>query len=258
MKLFPARLDDTIHRVILLLALLPSCDHTATDEGAAGSGGGQHVNGPSCYHGNVLFLGPDCKTPPGTPNCSTVVDIDNNTAFKYCDTDPALLFLGDCGAFCSADRCCHKTSGNGLQCADLKVCEEGVALGKGYYTYTDRTKYEGQPIPLPVDCAASVTKIGTCAPNCGSCTDNEICSGRSPTHPLGVCFPAEPAQIFSCGSEKNLCLASELCLFFDHVPPESVDGYIGVCIPADACLQLARYLPGGAYCHDTAGNTVSP
>ena len=104
-------------------------------------------------------------------------------------------------------------------------------------TYADATPYTGEPIPKPTTCPPPDGDLRYCGGNCGGCSaPGERCSGRSPTHPWGICVPENP--------RCDQCAPSEGCLDLTAIGINR--GYVSRCI-AD-CERIAANVPGGARC----------
>jgi hypothetical protein len=189
-----------------------------------------------------------------------VEDEKQRKVFSFCNLDKKARNPPRCGPNCGEDRCCAvlEFQTGALVCVDSRVCAEGVRRGQGSFLYGDYTAYTGEEIPPPSDCALSITAIKTCAPGCQQCGSGEICTGRSPSHPLGICFPGGFNENRSCAEDASNCPLTDYCFSWGHSNNKLSDGYEGACVPKDACLQLAQYLPGGGHCTDEAGNPIDP
>jgi len=113
--------------------------------------------------------------------------------------------------------------------------------------YADLGTWSGAALPVPADCP-TVGSIRLCGPACpGRCTADEICSGRSPLHPYGMCRPVPFPE--RCSRAKPACPTGNRCFIYT-VEPEAqavADGF-GSCLPETMCLDAATGLPGGASC----------
>lgn len=115
--------------------------------------------------------------------------------------------------------------------------------------YADRGKWTGEPIPEPSDCP-SFADVPTCGGYCGGCPVGEICTGRSPLHPYGLCIPTT-AGICSLVPEVNgdPCEPDEGCFVFTVEPDhQEVADARGFCLPLAQCQAAAALLPGGGRC----------
>lgn len=225
--------------------------------GAGGSEAGQ--GGTSCFRGAVQFCGTeDCDIPcEDSGICWPVGADENELALGICPSDYSLGLNGnhgDCGAGCPSTKCCTKPfkENKSLVCTAMEVCDELIARkNENFATYTDYTPFTGELPQDPDSCLQPEIKWSTCSPQCGSCAKGYVCSGRSPTHPLGLCFPN-----YEISSENlpNLCtegcLEGQLCFVWSTPgePYQAMAKNTARCLPEEACLSIAKYLPGGAAC----------
>ena len=108
-------------------------------------------------------------------------------------------------------------------------------------TYADGTPYTGAPIPKPTTCPPPDGELRFCGGNCGGCSGlGEYCSGRSPTHPWGICV----SDSLSCQKGSD-CEPMQGCLHLTATlgPPY----YIDRCLTD--CDRIAANVPGGARCN---------
>ena len=115
--------------------------------------------------------------------------------------------------------------------------------------YADRGVWTGDPLPLPKTCPA-IPDVPTCGGFCGGCPVGEICTGRSPLHPYGICVP-ETAGICSrvAGVNGDKCSVSDGCFIFSVEPEhQKVADATGFCLPLAECQAIAAKLPGGGRC----------
>jgi hypothetical protein len=220
------------------------------ESGSAGSSG----ETSTCSQGNIYFCdNENCQETFDLCLCRPVADVQSDFVFGYCDIDnpDASESAKNCGAGCGEQECCRMmVEDGGLFCTDFRVCDEGLKRGTGFFTYSDYTFYKGQDIPKPEFCPQDITAIKTCSLNCGWCDEGQVCSGRSPTHPLGLCFDKDPDQLQRCNIAK-VCGDEQLCFFWSKGEEGSKSDSSGVCMDKTACLQVAMYLPGGAFCKDS-------
>jgi hypothetical protein len=113
--------------------------------------------------------------------------------------------------------------------------------------YADYGLFDGTPLPEPSTCPKlSANRI--CGGNCGGCGANELCHGRSPLHPYGICFSKTTA---GCGRNfLKYCTSGEAC-YLVHVEPSAQKDAdeAGRCLPMAACQELVATTElGGAEC----------
>jgi hypothetical protein len=136
------------------------------------------------------------------------------------DSEPALCLAATYGGIY-----CDNDAGNELRYAD-------------YSSYTC-----GTPPPETTSCP-TLSGVELCGAACGGCLDSSnVCTGRSPLHPYGVCIPKSPR---ACSTG---CLAGEKCFRFTVSPADqTVADAHGLCLPGTLCDALAAGLPGGGAC----------
>ncbi|MCA9621419.1 MAG: hypothetical protein KC731_20500 [Myxococcales bacterium] len=157
---------------------------------------------------------------------------------------------------------CHQAQHEDDLCAHLLYSPSGFVLalpaaaGQLLYNlgagdqvhYTDHSRYTGEPLPSPTTCPAS-PGLKLCGASCGSCGNDEVCRGRSPRHPYGVCLPAEPRNC----SANAACFAGEACFIFEvDEASQALADYYGTCVDAAAC-QASLPFAGGAKCLPSGG-----
>jgi hypothetical protein len=233
-----------------------------------------------------------CTTPEGYQICATqgVLPIcPTNTACEQCTCDdfggipgclglcaPTVHTLLDAGLL--TNRSCEKwcdeaicfsaipTGGpenSAYQCVPSSI---GVLLGKyeqdaasGYRNvvrYGDMSAWTGDPIPN-IACPA-VTGYALCGGACGACGDTgDICAGRSPLHPFGVCVPSQPPvgqdnSLGDAGKNGPTTCASDAgegaVAFIVDAPSQHLANQYGRCMPLATCQAIAGSFPGGATC----------
>jgi len=225
-----------------------------SDSGGSGGNGGS--GGASCRRGEVVFTDNEqCLEDCPKSLLRPVGDVDSVYLFGVCQTeytDPGMAWA-KCGAGCDSSRCCMLTpSGLFGSCQAIEVCEEGLARGAKWVTFSDFSPFSLDPIPAPESCADEITTWPTCAPGCSACPGGEVCSGRSPLHPVGLCFPdAKDKAPTNCGKNQQ-CSKGDFCFVWATSKPfygEKAE-LEGVCLAEQSCLQVAKYLPGGGACLD--------
>lgn len=115
--------------------------------------------------------------------------------------------------------------------------------------YADRGVWTGASLPEPKTCP-SIADVPTCGGYCGGCPVGQVCTGRSPLHPYGICIPQD-AGVCSrvTGINGSTCSASEGCFIFKvEAEHQMVADATGFCVPYQECQALAASLPGGGFC----------
>jgi hypothetical protein len=113
--------------------------------------------------------------------------------------------------------------------------------------YADMSLFTGDPLPTPTSCDSGVTAVKTCGGHCGGCGADEICHGRSPLHPFGICVKVNDGG--PCTSKKFKCATGSSCFVWTVQPSAQADADgAGYCFPTAQCDNLAATLPGGGKC----------
>ncbi len=108
-------------------------------------------------------------------------------------------------------------------------------FGEGF-RYADGTPYDGTPIPSSDVCPPPDGDLELCGGDCGGCSKPGFyCSGRSPTHPLGLCTTHDSGWNADTPGTQRLKLATAMS--FDAPSVWVRD-----------CARLAATVPGGAIC----------
>src|ERR1019366_5042154 len=108
--------------------------------------------------------------------------------------------------------------------------------------YADYGDWTGDELPVPAGCPTPAG-IELCGPSCPLCPSDQVCSGRSPLHPYGMCFPMAPV---GCGAG---CPAGTACFAFTVQADAQAEATgQAVCIPSGQCGAAVTQLPGGATC----------
>jgi hypothetical protein len=117
--------------------------------------------------------------------------------------------------------------------------------------YADWYAWTGDPLPEPSTCP-TFTGFSICGGNCDPCGSGELCTGRSPHHPYGLCLPDPSVNTTTACESSNSwsCPAGAGCV----VLQSSTDGQPfadrnGLCMPSASCASIATSYPGGAICH---------
>lgn len=108
--------------------------------------------------------------------------------------------------------------------------------------YADWSAWTGADLPSPTSCPA-FSGYSICGGNCGPCSAGQICTGRSPLHPYGLCVSTSDP---GCG----MCPSGQSCLAFkDSAADQALAETWGMCFPTTTCQAIASTFPGGAVCH---------
>jgi hypothetical protein len=120
--------------------------------------------------------------------------------------------------------------------------------------WSDKSAWKpGETIP-PVTCPAAAGGIGICGESCPSCGSGLHCTGRSPTHPLGVCEAVYTSRCNGPAGGGFTCGSGQACFSFKTDPTnQSLSDSNGFCMPVARCKGLRDTLPGGAFCKDASG-----
>lgn len=120
--------------------------------------------------------------------------------------------------------------------------------GSNFVRYADFGLWTGDPIPEPTTCPKLQNAI-ICGGNCGTCSYNAVCHGRSPLHPWSFCLPTDIqdgcnlAKGVLCQDPANKCFAFKV-----EDAGQALANANSMCLPKDMCDDLAANLPGGGIC----------
>jgi hypothetical protein len=155
-----------------------------------------------------------------------------------------------CGSFCSdGSICVSELSGapDSFFCAPYDL---GVLFAQNGASdrvrYADMATWTGAPLPIPSTCPP-LSGIQICGADCGTCPQDEACTGRSPLHPYGFCGPPNsgPCDPTVTGS----CPTGLSCFVFQvDAPAQAEANKYGLCVSSALCQSLATELPGGGKC----------
>jgi len=151
-----------------------------------------------------------------------------------------------------------------LFCAQPAVCSWLADVGyKDSCWFQDKTPWARDVvIAAPSACPAGGKDAGLCGGPCGACAAGEVCTGRSPSHPFGVC--ASPK---SAAGEQNICgrrpgdppkldpkgcATGERCLVWSSTDQALADPH-GFCVEEKRCTAIKAVIPGGVACYTSAG-----
>ena len=246
--------------LVLLPVFLLGCGNVITQDGSSASsgtsggassaassssGGWTQCSSPSGYllcfgpHDCPAHEDPDCKVCFGNKLdhsaglCATASYTPGGQFPPECvDGDVLIAILGQS----PPDTCAPFEAG------ELFCRNDANALVR----YADATPFTCEPLPEPTDCP-NLPGIRLCGPGCGGCNTDEICRGRSPSHPHSICLPTE--FVAKRCRPDLLCTPTQGCFSFlaDATTQADAD-YYGICMPLADCQAAASNLPGGGKC----------
>lgn len=226
----------------------------APDGGSAGFGGATGGTAGSgwteCSTPDYLFCGvPECPERPGCSLCSPAQEpglhgtcAESLTPDEHYrrPADGMILVFGESPP--AAPYTPHEAPFS----AGVFLAAHGEAER---LSYADRGLWTGEPIPSPSSCPPD-SAVDICGGYCGGCNIGQICTGRSPKHPYGLCVPTNSGI---CSLDPNVkgdsCESGELCFVFKVEAEHQLlaDG-IGFCLAKEVCQAAAADLPGGGRC----------
>jgi len=170
---------------------------------------------------------------------------------RYCKDEKSVGIsdVETCTACSEAAACALLVTGlSYLTCRPREACQILVEKGMKGCFYTDTTDYTGEPLPDAVPCP-STGLAPFCGGTCGGCPESAACSGRSPTHPFGLCLPRGRKVGSACAASGG-CAPEEACFIYDSGPQNTSLYAIdrGQCFPKDTCVDIATRIPGGGAC----------
>ena len=135
---------------------------------------------------------------------------------------------------------------DGWQCLPFDVgqlfAENGAA---NRVRYADWSAWTGAALPSPTSCP-TFNGFSICGGNCTPCGSGNICTGRSPKHPYGLCVGGTNP---GCGSPNWTCPSGQSCMVFVDPGEQAIADAQGMCFPTAECKAIASSYPGGADCH---------
>jgi hypothetical protein len=187
---------------------------------------------------------------------------DSSPGYGLCGDATANAHLAGCTACLEGDAC-SLINPRALECVPKAVCDEKLLVGESGCFFPDKTAYTAASIPDPAQCPVAVTGAPPfCAGSCGACPTGLTCTGRSPTHPVGLCLPfvklGQPVSPNSLCSKDAPCETGALCFVYTTNPADTPFAQeYGMCIDAAVCPSLASTLQGGGACLDGSGAVVA-
>lgn len=115
--------------------------------------------------------------------------------------------------------------------------------------YADRGLWTGAALPTPISCPPPSAGVQLCGGGCGGCPSDQLCTGRSPKHPWGICVDID-AFICAVGNTTNKrCASGEGCFSFVVEPEhQAFANETGFCMSKAVCTETADVIPGGGLC----------
>ncbi len=114
--------------------------------------------------------------------------------------------------------------------------------------YADWTPWTGDPLPTLATCSPPAN-VPACGSICPPCASGDICTGRSPTHPYGMCFSTTTP--LSCAIGGETCAQGQglgCFVFKTDAADQTLSDDNGTCLPVAQCQASAAQLPGGGVC----------
>lgn len=140
-------------------------------------------------------------------------------------------------------------------CAEQEIGELYARNGQpDLARYADRSTYTGELLPAPTtSCPTMPPGLNLCGGACGTCSGNDVCTGRSPLHPISLCIDGPPSGFWCVRSDQTTCtgLYPDMgCLTYkvDDAAQSIADGN-GMCVSMTLCQAAAQSYPGGAFCN---------
>ena len=273
-------------RAALLLLLAPGCGGVVAEDQRDAAAVDSGADTAPVRDGDAPVSA--CTYPNGAFNCREGCPYppDCNVCFLFRSKDPGKLApFGGCYSGTSAlktfgsafgpDACSVCPGGEDFVCARMisddppsephllrcvspTVCDALASVGLVSDCYwQDKTPWTpGATIPAAT-CPPGGATGGLCGGECGACPSGQLCAGRSPTHPLGVCVTPNSGSIGESWCHRDSgCRDSTNACFVVHNPnpvDQALADEYGVCIPIDRCKSARALLPGGGSCTDKSG-----
>lgn len=198
------------------------------------------------------------------PACLRAGNVENSEApVGFCVADASKMGeTKDLCAYCDPGTVCRiawpatgPTAPNDsfgvLSCVTPLYCEALHKLGfDAACLWNDKTWWHsGESIPER-PCPAGGQEGGLCGGACGDCASGLVCTGRSPSHPAGVCAPL----YHNCGVDPTVatgCLSGEACAVWNvgSGGSQTYANLDGFCMPVDDCRRARGALSGGLLCY---------
>jgi hypothetical protein len=239
--------------------------------GSTGGGGGAATGGHDAGADAAADAGfTSCSTPSGFRICGGPARCSAKDLGCDC-LDQKLAAQGEPIACASGNDAWVKFGAHDVMCPDGTLMAEWAGLDNGFFCapyeigvlfdhlgfskavrYADYGLWTGAALPEPTSCPTP-SGYTICGGNCGGCPAGEVCTGRSPRHPYGICVTEnnEGCRLATTPSPPGgqPCSDGSGCFTFT-VEPEAqpLADESGYCFPKAVCTSLAATLPGGAKC----------
>jgi len=240
-----------------------ACENTVKIEPnqSGGNGGSGGADGGT---GGVPNLPTECRADNGVQICGGKYQCSpTDPGCEYCLLFPDMLEANEVGFcvnqalgdwhscyLCEDGRICATTMESDTipNCVPWEIGPLFTAAGASHrLRYADHSAWTGAPLPEPDTCPV-LQDVPLCGANCGGCAAGEVCTGRSPLHPYGICASSD-ISISACNTTTEKCKAGQGCFIFsvqsEHQAEADANGY---CLSEKACLATAAMLPGGGKC----------
>jgi hypothetical protein len=190
-------------------------------------GGAYCPTGPSTDKCVTLFpAGIGCK--PGSAVDACVIAPKQDSEFGSC-------FLPSDGKICL---------GPGLLSAPYDM---GVLFAKNggaaRVSYADNGLWTDAALPDPASCPTE-KGFQLCGPHCAQCPSSQVCTGRSPLHPYGLCVPTHTANYCRNGCDSDAGPGGCLIWLVEAQAQKLADEN-AFCMPLPQCQAAAAGYPGG-------------
>jgi hypothetical protein len=241
---------------------------SGTAGGNAASVGGAGTKPADCFVGDVEICFGGCGScTDKTSGCLHTYSEGGSVGLGQCQGSQFFDHSSLCLACLEGDVCVQTQPGlpGGLTCVERVLCEKIVASGDpASCFFSDKSRFTLDQIPDPPSCpGGTITQF--CGGSCGGCPADQTCAGRSPSRPLGICVAS---HVISDGMKKPIpeaCVhpdghcqnVGKECFVYRDPDTQGYANALGLCFPHAQCDELAKTVPGGGACFDTAGKLTA-
>lgn len=193
-----------------------------------------------------------------TWSCEPFKDATGKVAnFGVCFQDIAKVggYSNNC-IVCDDGQVCASMSAYPLPvCAQAAICDRLAQDGMSSACWwSDKTAWHAGEVIPTVTCPTTAGGLGVCGESCPSCAAGLHCTGRSPTHPLGICEARNPPRCNDPAGGSFTCGSGQACFSFKtDAINQSLSDTNGFCVQVARCKGLRDALPGGGFCKDANG-----